>query len=224
MKELDRTRKRAKNAGDWLKRQQDEELMRRDREKERLKKQKYRMRISKKEKKAEPVTSAKKNTLCRQKRKFEKQIETLQEELNQLKKKANKITPKRLKEELNLVNRNLWSYLSPSTNQKTKKKLVESSPRGIGHMFHSGLGVNIHQSSSIGTETLQQKAIKAFMERDNVSRVSPYMKTVTSRNGDNVPTRYRMLSLMTLYIKFCSENGSTCSFSSFARNIPSNIK
>ena len=35
------------------------------------------MRISKKEKKAEPVTSAKKNTLCRQKRKFEKQIETL---------------------------------------------------------------------------------------------------------------------------------------------------
>ena len=41
MKELNRIRKRAKYVGDWLKRQQDEELMRRDREKERLKKQKY---------------------------------------------------------------------------------------------------------------------------------------------------------------------------------------
>ena len=62
------------------------------------------MRISKK-KKAEPVTSARKNALCRQKRKFEKQIETLQEEVNELKNKANKTTPKRLKEEPILVSR-----------------------------------------------------------------------------------------------------------------------
>ena len=61
------------------------------------------------------------------------------------------------------------------------------------------------------------------MERD-VFRVSPCMRTVTSENGENVPTRYRMSSLKTLYIKFCSENGSACSFCSFARNITSNIK
>ena len=126
VKELDRIRKRATYADDWLKRQQDKELMRMNKEKERLKKQKYRMRISKKEKKAEPVTSAKKNALHRQKRKFEKQIETLQEEVNELNKEANKTTPKRLKEP-NLVSRSLWSHLSPSTKWKTKKKLVESS-------------------------------------------------------------------------------------------------
>ena len=183
MKELDKIRKRAKYADDWLKRQQDEELMRMNREKERLKKQKCRMRISKKEKKAEPITSAKKNALHREKRKLEKQIETLQEEVNELKKKANKTTPKRLKEEPNLVSRSLRLHLSPSTKRKTKK-LVESSPRDIGHMFRSVLGVNVHQSSSsIGTEMLQQKAITAFMERDDVSRVSPCIKTVTSENG-----------------------------------------
>ena len=137
------------------------------------------MRISKKEKKAEPVTSAKKNALCRQKRKFEKQIETLQEEVNELQRKANKTTLKRLKEETNLVSRTLLSLLSPSTKWKTKKKFVESSPKGICHMLCSVLGVNIHQSSSIGTEMLQQKPIKAFMERNDVSKVCPCMKTVT---------------------------------------------
>ena len=63
---------------------------------------------------------------------------------------------------------------------------------------------------------LQQKAIKAFMERDDVCRVSPFMKTVTLENRENMPTRYRMLLLKILYTKFCSENGSTCSFSSYA--------
>ena len=109
-----------------------------------------------KKKKAEPVTSAKKNALRRQKIKFEKQIEILQDEVNELK-KANKTTPRRLKEEPNLVSRSLWSHLSPSTKQKTKKKLVESSPRGIGHMFRCVFGVNIHQRSSSGLNKLRAR-------------------------------------------------------------------
>ena len=144
VKELDRIRKSAEYADDWLKRQQNEELVRMNREKKRLKKQKYWVRISKKEKKAEPVTSTKKNVLRRQKRKFEKQIEALQEEVNKLNQKANRTTPKRLKEEPILVSRSSWLHLSPSTKWKTKKKLLESSPRGIGHIFRSILGVNWH--------------------------------------------------------------------------------
>ena len=41
VKELDRIMKKTKYADEWLKRQQDEELMRMIKEKERLKKQKY---------------------------------------------------------------------------------------------------------------------------------------------------------------------------------------
>ena len=57
--------------------------------------------------KTDSVTSAKKNALCRKKRKIEKQIEILQEQVNELKKKPNKTTSKRLKEEPILVSRSL---------------------------------------------------------------------------------------------------------------------
>ena len=90
-----------------------------------------------KKKKAEPVTSAKKNALRRQKIKFEKQIEILQDEVNELK-NANKTTPRRLKEEPNLVSRSLWSHLSPSTNRCV-------------------FGVNIHQRSSSGLNKLRAR-------------------------------------------------------------------
>ena len=83
--------------------------------------------------------------------------------------------------------------MSPRTKRKTKKKLMESSPYVTCFVLFL---VSIYtSSSSIRTEMLQQKVIKAFMERDDVSRVSPCMKTVILEKGENVPTRYRMLSI-----------------------------
>ena len=68
------------------------------------------------------------------------------------------------------------------------------------------------------------KVINEFIETDDVSRVSPGLKTVITKNNENIPVRYCMSTLKTLYLKFCAESSLSCCFSTFTQNIPQNIK
>ena len=100
-----------------------------------------------------------------------------------------------------------------------------NSGGGLNTLFRKELGVNLSNSRSFTeTETPYVKVINEFIERDDVSRVSPGLKTVITKNNENIPVRYLMSTLKTLYLKFCAESSLSCCFSTFTRNIPQNIK
>ena len=96
---------------------------------------------------------------------------------------------------------------------------------GLNTLFRKELSVNLSNSRYFTeAETSSMKAINEFIERDDVPRVSPGLKTVITRNNENILVRYRMSTLKTLYLKFCAESSLSSSFSSFTRNIPQNVK
>ena len=169
--------------------------------------------------KTDNAKNIKRNALRRQARRYEKQIAELQ-----FPKPAHS-TPDKKKQKL-LVSKALWNSLSPLTKTKSKRFLSDSnSGGGLNTLFRKELGVNLSNSRSFTeTETPLVKVINEFIERDDVSRVSPGLKTVITKNNENIPVRYRMSTLKTLYLKFCAESSLSCCFSTFTRNIPQNIK
>ena len=191
-----------------------------------MKKQRYRAKLKVKQaedkvksNKTDNAKNIKRNALRRQARRYEKQIAELQ-----FPKPAHS-TPDKKKQKL-LVNKALWNSLSPHTKPKSKRFLSDSnSCGGLNTLFRKELGVNLSNSRSFTeTETPLVKVINEFIERDDVSRVSPGLKTVITKNNENNPVRYRMSTLKTLYLKFCAESSLSCCFSTFTRNIPQNIK
>ena len=146
----------------------------------------------------------------RQTRRYEKQIAELQ-----FPKPAHS-TPGKEKQKL-LVSKALWNSLSPHTKTKSKCFLSDSnSGGGLNTLFRKELGVNLSNPRSFTeTETSLVKVINEFIERDDVSQVSPGLKTVITKNNENIPVRYHMSTLKTLYLKFCAESSLSCCFSTF---------
>ena len=74
---------------------------------------------------------------------------------------------------------------------------------GLNTLFRKELGVNLSNSRSFTeTETPLVKVISKFIERD-VSQVSPGLKTVITRNNENIPVRYHMSTLKTISKILC---------------------
>ena len=224
-KAKDRARQMARYVTKWNERQNDEKLASQNREKEHLQKQRYRAKLKVKQaedkaksNKTDNAKNIKINALRHQARRYKKQIAELQ-----FPKPAHS-TPDKKKQKL-LVSKALWNSLSPHTKTKSKRFLSDSnSVDGLNTLLRKELGVNLSNSRSFTeTETPLVKVITEFIERD-VSRVSPELKTVITKNNENIPVRYRMSTLKTLYLKFCAESSLSCCFSTFTRNIPQNIK
>ena len=105
-----------------------------------------------------------------QTRRYEKQIAELQFPT------PAQSTPDKKKQKL-LVSKALWNSLSPHTKTKSKHFLSDSnSGGGLNTLFRKELGVNLSNSRSFTeTETPLVKVINEFIERDDVSRVSPFV-------------------------------------------------
>ena len=112
-------------------------------------------------------------------------------------------TPDKKKQKL-FVSKALWSSLSPHTQIKSKRFLSDSMLTGLNTLFRKELGVNLSNSGSFTeTETPLVKTIYEFIERDDVSRVGPRLKTVITRNSENIPVRYCMSTLKTIHKVLC---------------------
>ena len=86
------------------------------------------------------------------------------------------------------------------------------------------LGVNL--CSPKCSSPLKQM-ISSFFERDDVTRVCPDRQKVATDPSDperKVPLRYRMAYLKTLHLKFVAECELSCSYETFTRNVPFNVR
>ena len=99
-------------------------------------------------------------------------------------------TPDKKKQKL-FVSKAIWNSLLPHTNIKCKYFFSYSMSTGLNTLFRKELGVNLSNSSRPFTETGTPlvKVISKFIERDDVSQVSPGLKTVITRNNENIPVR-----------------------------------
>ena len=216
------------------------------REKERLRKKLYRLqkkgeRDAKKdpktpqEMKAESKAENRRKTIAavnRTRRRYEQEIEHLKIKLIESKsaKKSNQppCTPPR---ESLKVSSLLWKSLTPNARRKSKMNLKESLgelPSGTNSQFRD-IGINLsNPCNSERTEKYSlEEIIVEFLNRDDVSRISPDIKkVVTDPNNSNekIQVRYLLGYRKTLYYKFLSESTVECSYETFTRHIPCYIK
>ena len=142
-----------------------------------------------------------------QARRYEKQIAELKFP------KPTHSTPDKKKKKL-FVSKSIWNSLSPHSKIKSKHVLSGSMSTGLNTLFRKKLGANLSNSWSFTeTETSLLKDINEFTEKDDVSRVRPGLKTLITRNNENIPVRYCMSTLKPLYLKFWAEPSLSCYFS-----------
>ena len=134
--------------------------------------------------------SIKKNALRRQARKYGKTIAKLEDEKKFLKKNSLKTsTPARSKKRL-VVSQEIWGTLSPHAKKKSKQVLRDSDHSGFKRLFQEEVGINLSNPLSFSDKnTAIQKAVWNFMTRDDVSHVSPSVKTLQLDGDQAVPVR-----------------------------------
>ena len=95
---------------------------------------------------------------------------------------------------------------------------------GFKRLFQQEVGINLSIPLSFSDkDTAIQKAVWNFMTRDDVSRVSPSVKTLQLHGDQAAPVRYELSTIQTLHKKFLAGSDIQCSLSTFTRNIPVNI-
>jgi len=124
-----------------------------------------------------------------------------------------------------LISTSLWGFLSPSAKKKVKSKLQnEQLPKGMNYQFRKELGINLSiKTKNTDSTTALQKSIEDFFLRDDVTRVCPETKKLKRNPNDldeELPLRYRMSTLRSLYDKFIAESSHSCSYSYFSLNCP----
>ena len=144
----------------------------------------------------------------------------MEDEKKFLKKKSLKTsTPARSKNRL--VAR---GSLSPHAKKKSKQLLRDIDHSGFKRLFQQEVGINLSILLSFSDkDTALQKAVWNFMTRDDVSRVSPSVKTLQLDGDQAAPVRYGLSTIQTLHKKFLAGSDIQCSLSTSTRNIPVNI-
>ena len=93
-------------------------------------------------------------------------------------------------------------------------------PKWSAFAMRKAIGINLSNEIRINeAETILQKEVKKFFDRDDVSRISPDFKKLVgdpSEPGNKEPLRYPLSTLKMLLAKFEAESESLCSFLLFA--------
>lgn len=87
------------------------------------------------------------------------------------------------------------------------------------------LGLNLPRSKYFTeNKTLLQKTVTKIIEKDDILQKSGGLKKVILRSYENIPARFCMLTLITLYQNSCVESSLSCWFSTLTIIVPQKIK
>ena len=126
-----------------------------------------------------------------------------------------------------IVSKAIWNHMSPKSKYKVAwfLKVSPEVPKVFNCAIRMDIGVNISNPYEISreNETLFQREVRLFFERQEVARTSPDTKKMAPHpfvKGEKVPARYRLDTIKMLYFSFEEKTGVKCSLECFGQNIP----
>ena len=117
-----------------------------------------------------------------------------------------------------IVSKAIWNHMSPKSKHKVVQSLKVSPEiqKGLNCAIRMEIEANISNPYEISqeNETIFQREVRLFFERQEVARTCPDTKKIVPdpfQNGEKVPAWYHLGTTKMLHFSFEAETGPKCS-------------
>ena len=128
------------------------------------------------------------------------------------------------------VSKFIWKSLIPRTKKKTVLKLAShSTPTGVISKIHKEIGLNLGNLSAKNHSVyskMSNMCREFFFDQEYITRTCPDTDKMVKNPHDpseKVPVRYRLDNIHSLYMQYCAEDRTACSYSLFCKYVPYNV-